>query len=478
MELENSKIIQVLRSLSRKEMTKFGEFVQSPYFNKNEPVMNLYSGLEKYYPLFGSRNFTIENVFKDVFPGSKYNYHKINNVISDLYKLAEQYLAQKRIESEDYYIEKRILRELRSKELYRIYEQKHTSYLKQLVNDRFKDEDHYLRLYELTDEYLWYATIRKPNTELNILQTEFDHFINYVLIRLLRFYNLMIHEKNQNNVEYDLKLFDEILNYLESHNPDIPAIELFKTTLMLLHTKEKKYYDKLWELKEKHKNGLRFDDNYLVYVHLYDFAAYMVNFKGDDSYNKDMFVIYKEMIDRKYMSPENFLYPNFMNIVKIACRVKEFDYADKMILAFSPYFPADEKSNILAFCYGTIEHSKRNLREAMKHFSKANFQNFIFKVQVKILLLKIYYKLDMYEEALSLIDTFRHFVAREENLLKEHRESYSIFLNLMNELIKTKSIADKKEKEFRLHKIRSDAEKMPANPFRVRVWLLEELEKK
>lgn len=475
MELYNSKLILIIRSFKRKEMTKFGEFIRSPYFNKNKPVIRLYSELNIHFPQFNKRNFSVENLFSGVFPGEKYNYHKISNVISDLYKLAEQFLAQKRIESEDFYIERKILKELRSRELYKIYEQKHSSYLKQIVNSRFKDEEHFFRLYELTDEYLWYATIKKPNAELNILQTEFDHYINYILIRLLRFYNLMIHEKNQNNVNYNLKLFDEILNYVKNNDSKIPVLEIFKTILLLLNTKERKYYDILWKLKEKYSEQLRFDDNYLVYVHLYDFAAYMVNFKGEDSYNRDMFRIYKEMIDKRYMTPENFLYPNLMNVVKIACRVNEFEYAEKIIEAFEHYFPPDEKNNIITFCMGTIEYSKGNLRKAMKQFSMTNFQNYIFKVQVKILLLKIYYKLNMLEEALLLIDAFRHFLSREQNLLKEHRDSYTIFLNVMIELIKTKNSGNKKDSKLKLHKMKTIAEKMPANPFRIRVWLLEEL---
>lgn len=285
----------------------------------------------------------------------------------------------------------------------------------------------------------------------------------------------MIHEKNQNNVKYDLKLFDEILNYVKKIDSKIPALEIFKTILLLLYTKERKYYEILWKLKKKYNGQLRFDDNYLVYVHLYDFAAYMVNFKGDDSYNKDMFRIYKEMIDKKYMTPDNFLYPNLMNVVKIACRVNEFEYAEKIIPAFEPYFPQDEKNSIISFCQGIIEYSKGNLKKAMKQFSLTNFQNFIFKVQVKILLLKIYYKLNMFEEALFLVDAFRHFLSREQNLLKEHRDSYSIFLNIIIELIKTKNAGSKKESKLKLNKMKAIAEKMPANPFRIRVWLLEEL---
>ncbi len=475
--LDNYKLIDALKTMSSKELRRFGEFVSSPYFNKNENVIALFETLADYHPKYQNKNLTIEKVFTKVFSHEKFDYHKINNVISDTFRLYEKYLAQAHIESREYYIERNIFRKLRDKKLFRIYEQKHTAYIKELINRKHKDEDYYYYLYEINDEYLWYATIKKPNTELNILQTEFDYFFSYALIRLLRFYNLMLHEQNQNNVKYELTMMEEIMNFVWEKNFNSSAINVFKTILLLLKTKDEKYYRQLWELKAKHFNDFRSDDQLLIFIHLYDYAAYMVNFKGNDEFNKDMFEIYKEMIEIGMLTPQHYHYPDFMNIVKIACRVREYDYAEKVLKDFEPSLPAAEKEDIMAFCRGTIAFSKGNLKDALRYFSKANFQNFIFKVQVKILLLKSYYKLGMYEETLGIIDTFKHFVSREENLLEEHKQSYTMFLNLMTELIKAKS-GHRDEKDYLFSKIRKNAETMPANPFRVKVWLLDELNKK
>ena len=67
--MENFKIIQVLRSFNRKDVKRFGEFVASPYFNKNKSVKKLFDVFEKYHPDFDNRNFTLENVYKKVFQG-------------------------------------------------------------------------------------------------------------------------------------------------------------------------------------------------------------------------------------------------------------------------------------------------------------------------------------------------------------------------------------------------------------------------
>ena len=91
------------------------------------------------------------------------------------------------------------------------------------------------------------------------------------------------------------------------------------------------------------------------------------------------------------------------------------------------------------------------------------------------MLLKIYYYLKMYEQAEAMIDTFRHFVGREESLLPEHRDAYYQFLKLAGELMRVNESGASADRDFKISKIKTDAEKIPANPFRIKVWLLEEL---
>jgi len=473
--MRDLKLIEILGTFDKKEFRKFGEFVQSPYFNKNENVISLFEAISSYYPDFDNRNFTIEKIFDKTFKKEKYSYTKITNVISDLYQIAEKYISQIHFEKKEAAGSISLITGLRQRELIRLYEQKFNRRMKELETIKVKDENYFYSMYEMYDDYLWYATVVKPNTELNILQKEFDNFFYYALIRLIRFYSLMLHERNQSNVDYKLIMIDEILSLIKKEElGNNPTLMVFSNILLLLYTKDAAYYEQLKNLKTKYFEELRRDDQYILFVHLYDFCAYMVNFKSDDSYNIDMLEIYKEMMQREFMTKDNFLYFNFMNVVKVACRVKEYEYSEIFIKEYQGSIPAEEKDNVLSFCYGTIENSKGNFEKALRHFSKSNFQNFIMKVQIKILLLKIYYKLEMFEQAVGMIDTFRHYITREKNLLNEHRESYNKFLTLMTELIKIKE-SGSKDNGFELEQLKKTAENMPANPFRIRTWLQEEL---
>ena len=388
--MENFRLIRVLRTFDRKEMKRFGEFILSPYFNKSKVVISLYDNLYKFYPEFSNKNLTPERIFSKIFPKENYDYNKISNVISDLYKLAEKFIAQIYIEKGENYIDRNILREFRHRELSNLFEQRIASYTKKLLERNEKDEDYYYFFYELTDEYLWYNPGKDPNSGLNILQTEFDYFIRYSVIRMLRFYTLMLHEKNQNNIEYDMQMMDEMLLFLKKNKfEDVPAIEMFKTVLFLLKTKDKKYYEKLWKLKEKHFDELKHDDQRILYIHFLDYGAYMVNFKGQLEYNYELFKVYREMLEREFFTPGNCRFPELMNIVKIACRVKEYEFAKEVLERFEPDLPEEDRMNVSGFCHGVINYSEGNLNEAIEYLSRSNFKNFIFKVQVKDITFKI-----------------------------------------------------------------------------------------
>ena len=473
--MDNYKLFDVLRIFNKKEFRMFGEYVHSPYFNKSIRVTGLYNMLVKFFPLFKNRKLTIEELFNGIYPGENFDYHKINNVISDLYKLSEEFIIQQQMEKDD---DPRILALITGlSSINKLYEQKYNkriSYLDSLV---LKDDHYFYNMYLLNENYLRQITPLKPLSDLNLIQKMHDNFLDYSVIKLIKIYNLMLHENAQNRIIFDLKWKDEIINYIARSSPESnPALFIFGSIFQLLLTQDIKYYIGLKELKKKYLKILKFPDQLALYTYLYDFAAYMVNFKGDDSFNSDMFEIFTEQIEMKIMTRENFLYPNFMNVVKIACRVGEFKYAEWFIKEFNISIPEEEKTNVLSFCHGIIENSKGNLRSALKYFSKSNFQNFIFKVQVKIMLLMIYYKLGMNEQALGIIDTFRHFLRNEENLLPEQSRSYNIFLKIMSDLIKLKENNFGNEKDFQLKKLYSEAEQIPLNPFRIRKLLFEELE--
>ena len=85
--MNKSSLIEILRSFDKEELTKFEDFLNSPYHNKNRNTLRLFTVVKKYFPNFKSEELNKEIVWKKLFPDKDYNYGVMKNQIHELSKL-------------------------------------------------------------------------------------------------------------------------------------------------------------------------------------------------------------------------------------------------------------------------------------------------------------------------------------------------------------------------------------------------------
>lgn len=473
--MQNTRLILLLKTFSPSEMKEFKDFVSSPVFNKNKNVIRLQEVLRKFYPEFINSKLTDEKIFEMIFPGEKYNYFKIKNISSDLFVLGKEFLIFLYQKNNDIYNYKDVflLSELRDRKLDSVFDQLHKIYSDKLEASTIKDENYFFQIHLLTDEMSFYLAPREPNTNLPLLQQSMNNFLKYSLIKLLKIYNIMLHEKKQNNFNYEMNMLDEVLSYIDKNkSDDNPTLMIYYYIILLEKEKQEKYFFELKNLKEKFFDYLARKDQYMLFLHMAGYCAYVFNVLGKKDFMMEHFLLSKENFDKGTIKLGHIIYMDFLNHVKIAVRVEKFDWAEKYINEFKESL-TEEKNSTLNFCYGYINYKKGNLNKALDLLSQANFPNFIIKIQVKILLLQIYFEKEYYEQALAMIDTFRHYLLREKSIVEDFKESFYDYLRITNDLIKLKTMSDSDNKEFNLKKIKDDLEKIKYNQFGIKMWLRE-----
>ncbi len=474
--MQNTKLIQLLKTLTQAEFKKFKDFVNSPFYNKNKNVIALFDYLKKNYPDFSGNNVKDEDVFRKLFPDEKYDYFKLKNIISDLLALGKDFLAT------DYFInktdvkEKFLLEEFRDRNLDSMFEQLHKTALKKLNSSAVRDEFYYLKNFELSEELKTFYSPKKPNSHFNLFQDQLDHFLDYSLIKILRIYNTMLHENKQNNYNFDLKMFDEVFSYLKKNADNSnPTVMLYFNIINLEKGNDKKYFFILKDLFGKKYEEISFYDKYMYYLHMSGFCADRFNIKCKTDFMREHFLLAKDNLEKGTINLGKILYMDFMNYVKIAARVDEYDWAEEYIDRFKNSISEEHRQGCLNYCYGYINYRKGNLEKSLDLLSQVNFSNFIIKIQVKNLLLMITYELGYYEQAVSLIDTFRHYLMREKNLLPDYRESFTDYLRITGDMIKLNSDINKSEYDYFKKKIINDTEKIRYNQFGIKLWLKEKI---
>ena len=72
--MNKTSFLDIMRALNKEELKRFEAFLNSPYFNTRNNVVNLFSSIKKYAPEFTHKMLDKEEVWKKLFPGKKYNY--------------------------------------------------------------------------------------------------------------------------------------------------------------------------------------------------------------------------------------------------------------------------------------------------------------------------------------------------------------------------------------------------------------------
>ena len=117
-----SSLLEIIRTFTKQELIKFEDFVRSPYFNKKENVVKLFLEIKKYSPELSDEDLEKEKVWGRLFPGQKYNYWIMKNLIFDLNKVAERFLHIQNYESKIFEQDINLLEKMNEKGLLRQYE--------------------------------------------------------------------------------------------------------------------------------------------------------------------------------------------------------------------------------------------------------------------------------------------------------------------------------------------------------------------
>jgi len=424
------------------------------------------------YPEFDSDEFTEENVFKTVFQKEKYDYFKIKNILSDIYQLSEQFLKTTAALNKGFENDIDLLNNLHERELNSVYIQKEKQ-LDVKMKNSLRDESYFYSKYLLSKTNTSHFKFEKSGYLFDQIQNEFDSFLDYSLTGLLRLYSKMLHNKNHGNVNFNMEMFDNVFEYIKDKDfENNPSNKIYKTIISLELSKEEKYYRELLRLKEKYESVISKEDMYYILLIINSFSVYKLKL-GDESYYMDRFLSFKEILDRKFIPDNYFLFVNFISTFTSACMAGQTEWAEKFLSEHQKSVsPKEETSNTVNYCKGFLEYCLKNYDSALEYFAKTSFKLFITKVMVKSYTLRIYYEQNMYEQTFSAIDSFRHYLRSEKQISEDLKIAHYEFLRFLNELTKLKIDNIKKKSDPNLIGLKKEIEKMSSNPLGAKNWLI------
>jgi len=474
----NGKIIQILCHFKKREIKKFEEFLKSPFFNKNSRINLLFNELIKFYPEFKKKELTREYLFKKVFGSTNFNDSSIRNLLSDLLKLAEDFIAHQAI-AKNVPEKHRIINDV-------MIERKAYNFMSK--NMRIAEDELSKTVLKTPFYYYYKAKYSSQKLKANIEQNrEYANLSGLYLEtrnNLLNafMYELMILYSNYSQLQIKETLWEEmtflkeILYYLENNNySSEPVLEIYYNLIKLQQTNNEDYYLRLRTILNVHNKEISMPDKRIAYFILYTYISNKFN-QHDYSLFTEFISLTELFIENGFSNHESGYMSEvfFTNTVSIYNSAKLFKESENYIKKNHHLLNPRIRANTFNYCMGLIKFHSGLLDEALNWFSKTKNENFIMKMGLDVCRLIIYYELGYIENCFSLIDANNNYIKSNKKIRKNYSNHFFNFNTIFKKLLKLKEKPDKYELIVLKEKISA------VNELASKKWLLnkiEELEK-
>ncbi|HQY52717.1 MAG TPA: hypothetical protein PLD63_10130 [Ignavibacteria bacterium] len=467
--MENSQLIESLRTLDKNEIKEFGKFIRSPYFNNRSEVIRFFNYIKKFFPEFKSNELKEEIIFKNVYPDKKYSSVMTRKLISLTLNLLLDFLTIEDFKENKNDYNVKMLDMLRKRKLPALF-QKRSRITGKNLDISTLDIYYYEQKLKFTSIQNGYFLNSDESSFVDGLQNELNDLIEFFLTGVILQYIRLSEWSRQLNKKFDLKFYDEILKYMSADDErEVTLYSMYFNMLMLLNTEDENYFKKLIISRDTLKAKLGKIDDYNVQIVSMQYCHKKVQ-KGYPEYRKQMFEITKKLLAADLI-PDGFIEPYFFtNIVRNASLLNEFDWLDNFLSEYKHRLNPELSDEITNYSQAMIESAKGNFEKSLMHFSKIKIERSNMKLDMKNLLIIIYYELNFIEELISLIDTNKHFLQRDRSVSDSYRQVSLLLMNFVSELIKIKS----SNKKISTHGLRKEIEK--SDYFIFKEWLLKKAE--
>jgi len=444
--MTNTKLFQLLQTLSIYELNRFGKFLCSPYFNEDERLVNLFEVLAPHFKQQTHGALEQKEIWKEVHSNKKFEQLKFARLFSDLLKKLEEFLVIDDLKQNESRKQKNLLAHLTEKKLARHYPESSKLARKKLEATPYRDGEYYLQLFKLESHHNNFLELQNQrSTEKNLLQT-IDALDAFYLINKLNYLAAVLHYKNFLSLEADVALMNEVLNHLKKKKDDhIPAIAIHhRIVLSLIEPKKEEHFKELKNLLLKNYALFPKANARNMYAFAVNFCIRKINF-GKLEYVKELFQLYQQMLKAGLMTDKEEMISQFdyKNIVTVGLRAGDAKWTEKFIRDYKNSIPKADRQNAYTFNLAKLFFYQRKFDKVLPLLQDVVYSDIFYQLDSKTTLMKTYYELGDYLPLMSLKESFRILLRRKKVISEQNRINYMNFIRFTMKLYR----ADVKEQQ-------------------------------
>jgi len=457
------KVIEILKTFSEKETKQFDSFLLSPYFNESRKLRNLYTALLEYYPDFDPESMCEEEISRKISPDIPYNKSTMKTLFFDLANCADEFLRISNIRTKTLKADDYLREEYFKRKLYKYVDQNTEKSIKLLNSEKDFTYEYFLNRFHTLTDMCNSHRVNKVNTNQDFI-TELMRLLNervksllFMTTNELLTQNNVINtlKKNYNindDDNFTFKLFskiniDGLVEFIISETDDDSCSIIFELHLAnyraLSDFENEDLYHKYKNLLIKNIHHLNKEEIYTNFIRL---IKYCIMKPSDNNsgfnFRIELFSIYKYILAKKhYILGVHDYFPIelYRAILKLGLELKKFKWTLDFIKVYIPLLNSDIRSNMYNYSLAEYYFHKKRFDEALRYFHKIELNHFLLRVDIKNLMLKTFYELNLFENAISLIDSYKHFLSKTEVLSETEKRKCRYFILSVQSMIKYKT---------------------------------------
>lgn len=472
----SKSLISLLKSFNKNEFIRFGDFINSPYFNKQLHVKLLWDYLKSLYPVLNPEFLSKENVYSKIYPREKFVESRLRNLCSDLKLLIEKFMMIETLQTDKKGAEFYKLSSLISKRQYSLFKKKYEEVMKSKrseIDDEWAINNN-VQLYNLNFAYLNANNTDAKETE-EILKMINDESLKFFLAVFFKnSHRILNKQRTFFKYGYSPKNFETARNIVES-NPDEfkneSYIMLHYYAAILYKNYDEASFNTLYNFIFKNFSKLDSGDVTDILVALINYCRTQ-SLKGESDFEFKAFEIYKLMANNNIWTKDNLLRPSvYRGAVSVACNCKEFLWAENFIRNFKELQPKEHIESNYYLCCGRLYFDSKEYDKAIENLAEVKNEDSSYKYETDALLMKIYYEINETEALFSKIDSFKHWIYNNETVISErYRKVFKTMVDCIDKLTKLKLKPDDYSIGVLRKKITDDESLVN------RLWMLEKID--
>jgi hypothetical protein len=432
--MNDSRLIALLRTLSRTEQRELRKVAASPFFNQRQDVPALLDLLldciNEGKPLPDKAE-----AHQRLYPDQPFDDHRVRMAMSFLMKIAEQYLVHTALFADEVKVKTKLAEVYRQRGLAKHFERTMRAAQDVQASSPLRNAEFFTDDYHVQMEQYRFAAAASRTAEHN-LQAITDNLDVAYFAQKLRQACLLLSHQAVYKTDYRFGMLDEVLAHVESQQLlCIPAIAVYYYCYRALTQPERP--DHFHQLKkmlvEEHDKFPPHEiaDGYLLAIN-YCIRHYNL---GNPAYLADEFELYREGLKRSYFLNNGTLSRfTYRNVVTVGLKLQAFDWVENFVNEFRERLEPKHRESMYSFNLARLAYERRQHGIALQLLQKSEYADLLLNLAAKTLMLKIFYEngdLDTLDSHLSAMQKF----IRRKKIMGYHRENYLNFALFLKRLM-------------------------------------------